>query len=127
MRLRLVAGRMFEPSDSAWVPRAYGTGTVNVIVSESLARQLNGQALGAKQDCTRLVDGQPINDVRSARFASRSARARRTLPRLLGRDALVAAVIGLVIGVPLSLTAGTDFVTSCSVCPRRNLLPSQSA
>jgi predicted permease len=48
MRLRLVAGRMFEPSDSAWVPRAYGTGTVNVIVSESLARQLNGQALGAK-------------------------------------------------------------------------------
>ena len=48
MRLRLVAGRMFESSDSAWVPRAFGTGTVNVIVSESLARQLNGQALGAK-------------------------------------------------------------------------------
>jgi putative ABC transport system permease protein len=48
MRLRLVAGRMFEPSDSAWVPPAFGTGTVNVIVSESLARQLNGQALGAK-------------------------------------------------------------------------------
>ena len=32
------------------------------------------------QDYTRLVDGQPINDVRSARFASRSARARRILP-----------------------------------------------
>jgi predicted permease len=48
MRLRLVAGRLFEPSDSAWVPRAFGTGAVNVIVSESLARQLNGQALGAK-------------------------------------------------------------------------------
>jgi putative ABC transport system permease protein len=45
MRLRLVAGRTFEPSDSAWVP---GPGTVNVIVSESLARQLNRQALGAK-------------------------------------------------------------------------------
>jgi putative ABC transport system permease protein len=51
MRLRLVAGRTFEPSDSAWVPvglGGLGTGTVNVIVSESLARQLNGQALGAK-------------------------------------------------------------------------------
>ncbi len=45
MRLRLVAGRTFEPSDSAWVPQ---TGTVNVIVSESLARQLNRPALGAK-------------------------------------------------------------------------------
>jgi putative ABC transport system permease protein len=46
MRLRLVAGRTFEPSDSAWSPR---TGTpVSVVVSESLARQLNGQALGAK-------------------------------------------------------------------------------
>ena len=43
MRVRLVAGRMFEPSDSAWVPQ---TGTVNVIVSESLARQLNRPALG---------------------------------------------------------------------------------
>jgi putative ABC transport system permease protein len=51
MRLRLVAGRTFEPSDSAWVPvglGGLGTGTVNVIVSESLARQLNGQALGAQ-------------------------------------------------------------------------------
>ena len=52
MRLRLVAGRTFEPSDSAWVPAGLpgglGTRTVNVIVSESLARQLNGQALGAK-------------------------------------------------------------------------------
>jgi predicted permease len=51
MRLRLVSGRTFEPSDSAWVPVGLGgpgTGTVNVIVSESLARQLNGQALGAK-------------------------------------------------------------------------------
>jgi predicted permease len=48
MRLRLVAGRLFEPSDSAWVPRAFGTGAVNVIVSESLARQLNGPALGAR-------------------------------------------------------------------------------
>jgi predicted permease len=48
MRLRLVAGRMFEPSDTAWVPRAFGTGSVNMIVSESLARQLNGQVLGAK-------------------------------------------------------------------------------
>jgi putative ABC transport system permease protein len=45
MRLRLVAGRMFEASDTAWLPK---TGTVNVIVSESLARQLNRQALGAK-------------------------------------------------------------------------------
>lgn len=45
MRLRLVAGRTFEPSDSAWLP---GTGTVNVIVSESLTRQLNGAALGAR-------------------------------------------------------------------------------
>jgi hypothetical protein len=44
MRIRLVAGRTFEPSDSAWVPQ---TGTVNVIVSESLARQLNHPALGA--------------------------------------------------------------------------------
>lgn len=44
MRLRLVAGRMFEPSDNAWLP---GTGTVNVVVSESLARQLNREALGA--------------------------------------------------------------------------------
>jgi putative ABC transport system permease protein len=44
MRLRLVAGRMFESSDSAWLP---GTGTVNVIISESLAHQLNAQALGA--------------------------------------------------------------------------------
>jgi putative ABC transport system permease protein len=51
MRLRLVAGRTFEPSDSAWVPVGFGgpgTGTVNVIVSESLARQLNGHAPGAK-------------------------------------------------------------------------------
>lgn len=45
MRVRLVAGRAFEPADSAWLP---GTGTVNVIVSESLARQLGGQVLGAK-------------------------------------------------------------------------------
>jgi predicted permease len=51
MRLRLMAGRTFEPSDSAWVPIGFGglgTGTVNVIVSESLARQLNSQALGVK-------------------------------------------------------------------------------
>ena len=51
MRLRQVAGRTFEPSDSAWVPvglGGVGTRTVNVIVSESLARQLNGQGLGAK-------------------------------------------------------------------------------
>jgi predicted permease len=49
MRLRLVAGRTFELSDRAWVPVGLGgVGTVNVIVSESLARQLNGQALGAK-------------------------------------------------------------------------------
>jgi hypothetical protein len=45
MRLRLVAGRTFEPSDSTWHPR---DGTVNVVVSESLARQLNGGAVGAK-------------------------------------------------------------------------------
>jgi putative ABC transport system permease protein len=45
MRLRLVAGRLFEVSDNAWLPQA---GTVNVIVSESLARQLDRPALGAK-------------------------------------------------------------------------------
>jgi putative ABC transport system permease protein len=45
MRLRLVAGRLFEHSDNAWSPK---TGTVNVIVSESLARQLDRPALGAK-------------------------------------------------------------------------------
>ncbi len=45
MRLRLITGRIFERTDSAWLP---GSGTVNVIVSESLARQMNGQALGAK-------------------------------------------------------------------------------
>jgi predicted permease len=45
MGIRLVAGRMFEPSDTAWSPRS---GAVNVIVSESLARQMNGAALGAK-------------------------------------------------------------------------------
>ena len=44
MRLRLVAGRMFETSDGAWLP---GTGPVNVIVSESLARQFNRPALSA--------------------------------------------------------------------------------
>ncbi len=44
MRLRLIAGRMFEPSDRAWIP---GTGPVNVIVSEALARQVGGPVIGA--------------------------------------------------------------------------------
>lgn len=45
MRVRLVAGRMFEPADRAWLPRS---GSVNVVVSESLARQLGDEVLGAK-------------------------------------------------------------------------------
>lgn len=44
MRLRLIAGRMFEPSDRAWIP---GTGPVNVTVSEALARQVGGPVIGA--------------------------------------------------------------------------------
>jgi predicted permease len=71
MRLRLVAGRTFEPSDSAWSPRS-GTGyPVNVIVSESFARQLNGPALGAK---LLLFGSQPhlvvgvVEDVRQENY-----------------------------------------------------------
>jgi putative ABC transport system permease protein len=44
MRLRLVTGRLFEGPDHQWSPKA---GTVNVIVSESLARRLNRPAPGA--------------------------------------------------------------------------------
>jgi predicted permease len=45
MGIRLVSGRLFESSDTAWSPRG---GAVKVIVSESLARQMNGAALGAQ-------------------------------------------------------------------------------
>ena len=45
MGIRLVSGRLFEFSDTAWSPLG---GAVNVIVSESLARQINGPALGAQ-------------------------------------------------------------------------------
>jgi putative ABC transport system permease protein len=104
MRLRLVAGRTFEPSDSAWVP---GTGTVNVVVSESLARQLNRRAVGEKlfygpRKQPHLVIGV-VEDVKQENYRDDDLPAVYILPNVF--DAFESLILRFSPGITVSAAA----------------------